>query len=153
MIEELLIVEDELASTQSVGGPPKFYVTADGVYQGSVSSPPGDWTFYDVPADWIEVPDGPPYADQPWLFPGWGPSPSLMIQTEDLWRVAELVVIADQLLALEEAESSIENGEPVPEDLLPGTRSQWLSFRTKVRAWKVGAVNFPNSAFRPVRPV
>lgn len=66
---------------------------------------------------------------------------------EDAWRNAEISFIANQLMAIEEAEA----GEEVP-DLLPGTRAQWLSYRTKVRAWKEGGLYFPDSAYRPVRP-
>ena len=67
---------------------------------------------------------------------------------EDLWRNSEISVIANQLMAIEEAEAS---GEEVP-DLLPGTRTQWLSYRTKVRAWKEGNIDFPDSTRRPLRP-
>lgn len=143
---------ENLEVSAAIGGPQKFYITADGVFQGSVSSPPDNWDFYDVPETWIEVPTCPEYSDQLWLFPGWGPSPSQLRAVEDAWRETQLVIIANQLLAIEEAEAAAEEGEDPPEDLLPGTRNQWLSYRTKVRAWKVGNVNFPNSALRPVQP-
>lgn len=66
---------------------------------------------------------------------------------ENTWRDAELLVIATQLDALEEAEA----GE-VPEDLLPGTRTQWLSYRGKVRNWVEGKGDYPDITKRPVRP-
>ena len=61
---------------------------------------------------------------------------------EDAWRVEELAVIADQLLAIEDADPAA----------MPGTETQWRSYRTKVRAWKTGAVGFPYAAQRPQRP-
>ena len=131
----------------SVGGPQKFYVLASGAYQGSVSSAPSTPDQYDVPEDWIEIPYGPMAADQMWLFPGWGPSPSQSRFAEDAWRESELEVIADQLQAIEEAEA----GEP-PADLLPGTRAQWLAYRGKVRNWKEGAEHFPDFNYRATRP-
>lgn len=66
---------------------------------------------------------------------------------EDAWRVSESLVISTQLMALEEDEAGVE----VP-DLLPGTRTQWLSYRSSVRAWKDGNPDFPNSLLRPSRP-
>lgn len=66
---------------------------------------------------------------------------------EDGWRLIELVNIDNQLDALEEAEA----GEP-PEDLWPGARTQWLSYRGKVRNWVEGKGHFPDTSKRPVRP-
>jgi hypothetical protein len=66
---------------------------------------------------------------------------------EDAWRNSEINLIANQLMAIEEYEA----GGEVP-DLLPGTRTQWLAYRTKVRAWKEGHIDFPNELKRPVRP-
>jgi hypothetical protein len=71
---------------------------------------------------------------------------------ENSWRDLEIAAIANQLMAIEEAEAAEEAGEEPPADLLPGTRTQWLSYRTKVRAWKEGNVNFPDETKRPVRP-
>jgi len=70
-----------------------------------------------------------------------------LVIIEDAWRNAEIAVIGNQLMAIEEAEA----GEEVP-DLMPGTRAQWLAYRTKVRAWKEGHVDFPDASKRPVRP-
>lgn len=69
------------------------------------------------------------------------------VLNEDAWRVSEISLIANQLMAIEESEA----GGDVP-DLLPGTRSQWLSYRTKVRAWKEGHVDFPDETKRPTTP-
>lgn len=61
---------------------------------------------------------------------------------EDAWRYSELVLIADQLIALEDGDPSA----------LPYTEQEWRNYRTKVRAWKEGAESFPDSSARPVRP-
>lgn len=66
---------------------------------------------------------------------------------EAAWQQAEIDLIANQLMAIEEAEAT---GEDT--GALPGTRVQWLQYRTKVRAWKGGAENFPNHEYRPLRP-
>lgn len=63
--------------------------------------------------------------------------------TEDKWRLSELVVIADQLMA-------IEDGDP---SALPGTETQWRDYRTAVRHWTTGTPGFPDAAQRPQRPV
>lgn len=71
---------------------------------------------------------------------------------ENEWRNSEINVIANQLMAIEEADAAIEEGLEPPSDLLFGTRNQWLSYRTKVRAWKEGNVDFPDKSKRPTRP-
>lgn len=71
----------------------------------------------------------------------------LSITAENAWRDQEIDAIANQLMALEEQEATGENS-----GALPGTRLQWLSFRTKVRAWKEGAEYFPDSSRRPTQP-
>lgn len=120
---------------------PQYYVYSDGSQAGGFVGP------HEVPEGSIEVFEVPVRSDQVWLFPGWGPSPSVQKAIEDSWRDAELVIIANQLDALEEAEV----GEP-PEDLLPGTRTQWLSHRGKVRNWVEGVGDFPDTSKRPTRP-
>ena len=100
-----------------------------------------------VPPDSIEVAAPPDSADQPWLFPGWGPSPRRARMTEDDWRDAELLVIATQLDAIEEAEA----GTP-PVDLLPGSRGGWLKYRGLVRNWVEGKEEYPDIGRRPLRP-
>lgn len=74
-------------------------------------------------------------------------------EIENNWRVSEINVISNQLMAIEEAEAAAEEGIDPPADLKPGTRNQWLSYRTKVRAWKDGNVNFPDMTQRPIRPL
>ena len=71
----------------------------------------------------------------------------LSITAENAWRDQEIEVISNQLMALEEQEATGEDA-----GALPGTRVQWLSYRTKVRAWKEGAENFPDLSHRPSRP-
>ena len=132
-------LETTLETTFEVAAETKYYVDVNGTYLGGWDGTP--------PEGAIEVSPPPTHADQPWLFPGWGPSPSVLKEVEDVWREAELIVIANQLDALEEAEA----GE-VPEDLLPGTRTQWLSYRGKVRNWVDGKGDFPDITKRPVRP-
>lgn len=100
-----------------------------------------------LPPDSIEVDTAPDSADQPWLFPGWGPSLSLARATEDQWREAELLIIAAQLDAIEEAES----GSP-PVDLLPGSRGGWLKYRGLVRNWVDSNEGYPDVNQRPQRP-
>lgn len=63
-----------------------------------------------------------------------------MVEVE--WVKDELAVIADQLLA-------IEDDDPTA---MPGTERDWRDYRIKVRAWKEGNVDFPNSDKRPVHP-
>lgn len=77
------------------------------------------------------------------------PPPTLedFIARENAWREAQLIAIANQLDALEEAEAGA-----APVDLFAGTRLQWLQYRGQVRNWKEGAEHFPDASYRPVRP-
>ena len=84
----------------------------------------------------------PAYADQVWLFPGWSDSPRALRITEDSWRKAEMALIADQLLRLED-------GDPT---VMAGDAKAWRDYRIKLRAWDVGHPHFPDSKHRPVRP-
>ena len=68
-------------------------------------------------------------------------------QVEDLWRMSELEKVSNQLMAIEEVEA----GGDVP-DVFPGGRTDWLSYRTKVRAWKTGNSDFPDHTKRPTYP-
>lgn len=61
---------------------------------------------------------------------------------EDTWRVAELLLAADQLLA-------IDDDDP---NRAPGTEREWRDYRIAVRAWKEGADHFPDIVYRPVQP-
>ncbi|PTQ70340.1 hypothetical protein [Pseudomonas sp. GV071] len=126
----------------------KFYVNGDGVCLGSIAD-----ATEEPPEGWIEVPYGPENSDQVWQFPDgpYGPSRSAAVNLETEWRDGELTVIARQLEAIEEAAAAAEEGEDPPADLLPGTRNKWLSYRTKVSAWKETNTAFPFGD-RPVRP-
>lgn len=62
--------------------------------------------------------------------------------TEAVWRDSEMVVVADQLLRLED-------GDP---KALSGTERQWRDYRIALRSWVEGAENFPKIAHRPQRP-
>ena len=135
-------IKDE---TLAQGGPVKYFVDEGGAYQGGFGSPPDNWDFYDVPANWIEVPDAPEYADQVWSFElmQWGPSRMKAMQREDSWRLAEMSFIADQLLR-------IEDDDPTA---LPGTAAHWRAYRILVRAWVDGSDTlYPDDIKRPPRP-
>lgn len=69
-------------------------------------------------------------------------TPIQLATIEDQWRVAELDLIADQLMALED-------GDPAAMSI---TEQKWREYRTAVRGWKEGANFFPDIANRPVRP-
>lgn len=69
---------------------------------------------------------------------------------ETIWRTAELRVIDRQMQALEEDEVADPGDEPV--DLLPGTRKQWLKYRSLASNWVEGAIGYPHQVSRPVRP-
>lgn len=61
---------------------------------------------------------------------------------ETEWRAEEMLLAADQLLA-------IEDDDP---NRLPGTEREWRDYRIQVRAWKEGAKGFPESENRPHQP-
>lgn len=65
------------------------------------------------------------------------------VEAETAWKAAELLVVADQLLR-------IEDGDPAA---LPGNDRQWRDYRIQLRAWVEGADHFPDVAYRPARPV
>lgn len=74
------------------------------------------------------------------------------VVVEDAWRETQVPIILRQLEAIEENESADGDPELIPKDLKPGTAKQWLAYRTKVRAWKEGNVDFPDIAKRPTQP-
>jgi len=112
----------------------RYYIDAFGTYLGG-------WDNGNQPEGAIEVDSAPSWADQPWLFPGWGVSPSVLRQAEVEWQTGEMLIIANQLLAIEEE----------ADDAMPGTRKQWLTYRTGVRLWHESP-DFPDSTKRPTRP-
>ena len=89
----------------------------------------------------------PEYADQRWLFPGWSSSRWKIEAIENGWRESELIVIANQLMALEETEAGSDDASP-----LAGSRSQWLIYRTAIRSWNANNKGFLNMDKRPQRP-
>ncbi len=128
----MINMTDEAAQT-------RHYIDESGTYLGGWNA--------GQPEGGIEIETPPEYADQKWLFPGWGTSAMVVRIAEDAWREAELACIASQLDAIDEAES----GAP-PADLLPGSRPQWLAYRGAVRNWMDGADHYPDPLYRPARP-
>lgn len=62
---------------------------------------------------------------------------------ENAWRTAEMALIADQLIALEDDDPAA----------MPVTDPEWRAYRTLVRNWKDGGnPDFPDSSKRPKRP-
>lgn len=70
-----------------------------------------------------------------------------LVRLEQQWQSDEISFVNNQLMAIEE---TAETGEDT--GALPGTRGQWLSYRTKIRNWKEEAENYPFSTYRPARP-
>lgn len=61
---------------------------------------------------------------------------------EAAWVDAEMLLVAVQLVMLEDEDPSA----------LPGTARQWRDYRIALRNWTEGAPNFPDEAYRPMRP-
>ena len=97
-----------------------------------------------IEADW-PLQEGESYVEDipPWLINASAAADDLRQRSriEEAWRATEILEINDQLMALEEGAEA-----------LPGTREQWLAYRTRVRNWKEGAEGFPEPANRPWRP-
>jgi len=113
----------------------------------------------DCPEGWVVMdsqrPEGDQWADYTAQPDGsWAISEETVLAKlaaqESVLRVAELLVIGRQLEAIEEAEVADPADEPA--DLLPGTRKQWLKYRSLASNWIEGAVAYPYQASRPVRP-
>lgn len=121
----------------------KYFKNSDGqVYAYEADGSQDDWILpglVPMTDEEVDLHLNPPPTDEQIRFAA--------VAVEESWQKAELVAISNQLMAIEEAEA----GEDVP-DLLPGTRAQWLSYRTKIRAWKEGHVDFPDQTKRPIRP-
>ncbi|KPA87084.1 hypothetical protein PF66_06429 [Pseudomonas asplenii] len=109
-----------------------------------------DETGMECPEGWIEMssqrPDGPDSLDFTARPDGtWAITPATLkakaAGVELEWQQVEMAVIANQLLALE---------EEAP-DALPGSRKDWLQYRTRVRLWHESP-DFPTQEQRPVRP-
>lgn len=128
---EALIIGDEAMSLLVL--PMKFYVDASGNYLGGWDANP--------PAGGIEVASAPEQADQKWLFPGWGPSPSQLRSVEDEWRSVEMPLAQENITALQYGDPDV-----------PGTEAQWKAYWVALRNWKEGNPNYPDITKRPVRP-
>ncbi|SDU61497.1 hypothetical protein [Pseudomonas mediterranea] len=61
---------------------------------------------------------------------------------EASWVEEEMVVIAEQLVMLEDEDPSA----------LPGTSRQWRDYRIALRAWNEANTDFPDTTKRPVKP-
>ncbi|TWC11432.1 hypothetical protein FBY06_14421 [Pseudomonas sp. SJZ085] len=61
---------------------------------------------------------------------------------EASWVEAEMVVIAEQLVMLEDEDPSAR----------PGTSRQWRDYRIALRAWNEANPDFPDATKRPVQP-
>lgn len=118
-----------------------YFVDSNGRYIGAFSED------LEMPEGSTQVDAPPDNADQPWLFPGWGSSPSEAIAREEAWRELQIPLIANQLNALEEAEADVP-----PPDLLGGTRKEWLRYRGDVRNWILGTAGYPDEQRRPKAP-
>jgi len=130
-MNELVVIEDTKRVDVAV-----YYILPDGTHLG----------FYDYqpPYDGAIIVPAPDVSDQVWDFQTqtWGPSLFLATQIEQQWVAAEMDVIAEQLLRLEDDDPSA----------LPGTEREWRDHRIKLRAWKEGNPDFPDQAKRPNRP-
>lgn len=63
-------------------------------------------------------------------------------EREASWVDAEMPIVAEQLVMIEDDDPSA----------LPGTPRQWRDYRIALRAWKEGAEGFPKPESRPTRP-
>lgn len=111
------------------------YVDENGTFLYSTDGEP--------PEGGIAVEPPPEYADQAWLFPGWGPSTLKASGAEDQWREEQMTRIANQLLMIEDEDPDAE----------PGTKRQWMDYRIALRKWVTdGNPDFPDQEKRPVAP-
>lgn len=114
----------------------KYFINSDGRFVGAF----GEGA--EPPAGVIEVESPPPiHADQPWRFPGWGPSPSHTRKVEDEWRTAEMPIARENVTAIEFGDDSI-----------PGKSADWKAYWLALRAWVVGADGYPDPTRRPIKP-
>lgn len=63
-------------------------------------------------------------------------------EREVAWVEAEMPVVAEQLIMLEDEDPAA----------LPGTARQWRDYRIALRAWKDGTAGYPRTELRPARP-
>ena len=67
----------------------------------------------------------------------------IQMKREADWASSEMVVVAEQLVMLEDSDPAA----------LAGTDRQWRDYRIALRAWKEGHPDFPDEAKRPKRPI
>lgn len=112
----------------------RFYVDESGRYLGG-------WDSVNYPAGAIEVDNAPAWADQPWLFHGWGESPSCIRSIEDEWRTVEMPFALECVTAAQFGDPDVS-----------GTEAQWKAYWIALRNWKEGNPNYPDIMKRPLRP-
>lgn len=111
----------------------KYYIDGSGAYLGGWDANP--------PEGAIAVDPPPLYADQLWLFPGWGDSREMLSGIESEWRSEQMPIAQQNVTALEYGE----------EDIL-GTSDQWKTYWLALRKWTDTNPDFPDSTKRPVAP-
>ncbi|WP_218189865.1 hypothetical protein [Pseudomonas sp. OV546] len=111
----------------------KHYVDSTGLYLYGTDGEP--------PEGGIEVDPPPEYADQLWLFPGWGPSSMKAVAAENYWRDLEMPKAQQNVTAIEYGDEDI-----------PGTAQQWQKYWLALRKWTDANPDFPDSSKRPVAP-
>ncbi|MGY3026184.1 hypothetical protein ACVWXR_004019 [Pseudomonas lurida] len=126
---EINETEEKLLS-ETVGRPFRYYVNKAGVYLGATDG---------EPLSAFEVEMSPASSDQPWLFPGWGPSPSNIRRIEEEWRAIEMPKAQQNVTAIEYGE--------------PGDAQAWKSYWLALRKWTPDNPDFPDSSKRPVAPI
>lgn len=105
----------------------------------------------DCPDGWIQMTGQRPDGEDTLLYTAsdngeWVISDRTLLQIslerEANWSSTEMVVVAEQLVMLEDSDPAA----------LPGTDRQWRDYRIALRAWKEGHPDFPDEAKRPNRP-
>lgn len=113
------------------------YIDTSGKYIGGFD----DGALPDDPTA-INLGDNPPeYADQPWLFPGWGVSIINATTRENQWRYDQMAIAQENVTAIEYGAEDI-----------PGTAQQWRAYWLDLRKWTEANPDFPDSSKRPVAP-
>ena len=105
----------------------------------------------ECPDGWIQMSGQRPEGDDALLYTAttageWVISEETLARIgagrEAAWVEAEMSVVADQLIMLEDDDPAA----------LPGTARQWRDYRIALRAWKDGATGYPHTELRPARP-
>jgi len=110
------------------------YIDTSGKYIGGFGdgAAPEDISF-------INLGDEPPeYADQVWLFPGWGKSLFKAAQEENQWRNEQMPIARNNVTAIEYGE--------------PGDSQAWKDYWLALRKWTADNPDFPDCSKRPAAP-